>query len=179
MHTSLRTRLCIRHRRSLTRRPLRKPPPHLCPTDPSPSSTQANYSFSGALHTLSKLILCAVMIRGRHRGLPVALDRAVLLPHEFERREDGADEVQDPPAQEPNVMSEKRQQPDAASVAHEKDGIIEGSSSSHPLPPRTRTLSFADPPTVYGARLAGSHVNNSGLDVLPSHIHDIDETSPV
>jgi len=23
------------------------------------------------------------MIRGRHRGLPVAIDRAVMLPHEF------------------------------------------------------------------------------------------------
>jgi Trk-type K+ transport system membrane component len=40
------------------------------------------YSFSGAWHTLSKLILCAVMIRGRHRGLPVAIDKAVLLPGE-------------------------------------------------------------------------------------------------
>lgn len=177
MPTSLRTRLCIWHRRSLTRRPLRKPPSQPYPTDPSPSSVQANYSFSGALHTLSKLILCAVMIRGRHRGLPVALDRAVLLPHEFEKREDGADEVQDPPAQELNVMPEKRQQPVATSLTHEKDGIVEGSSTSHPLPPRTRTLSFADPPT-YGARLAGPYIN-SGLDVLPSHIHDIDETSPV
>ncbi|KAL8722686.1 MAG: hypothetical protein Q9225_000853 [Loekoesia sp. 1 TL-2023] len=43
--------------------------------------TQA-YSFSGGWHKLSKLILCAVMIRGRHRGLPVAIDRAVLLPSE-------------------------------------------------------------------------------------------------
>ncbi|KAI9759319.1 MAG: hypothetical protein M4579_002448 [Chaenotheca gracillima] len=40
------------------------------------------YSFCGAWHVLSKLILCAVMIRGRHRGLPVAIDRAVLLPGE-------------------------------------------------------------------------------------------------
>ncbi|KAI9785960.1 MAG: hypothetical protein M1839_008226 [Geoglossum umbratile] len=40
------------------------------------------YSFSGGWHKLSKLILCAVMIRGRHRGLPVAIDRAVLLPGE-------------------------------------------------------------------------------------------------
>ena len=38
------------------------------------------YSFSGGWHTMSKLILCAVMLRGRHRGLPVAIDRAVLLP---------------------------------------------------------------------------------------------------
>jgi len=41
------------------------------------------YSFSGAWHTLSKLILCAVMLRGRHRGLPVAIDKAVLLPSEY------------------------------------------------------------------------------------------------
>jgi Trk/Ktr/HKT type cation transporter len=38
------------------------------------------YSFSGGWHTLSKLVLCAVMLRGRHRGLPVAIDRAILLP---------------------------------------------------------------------------------------------------
>ncbi|KAG5220041.1 TRKH superfamily [Salix suchowensis] len=41
-----------------------------------------NYSFCGAFHPLSKLIVCAVMIRGRHRGLPVAIDRAVLPPKE-------------------------------------------------------------------------------------------------
>ncbi|KAI0438246.1 cation transport protein-domain-containing protein [Xylaria telfairii] len=38
------------------------------------------YSFSGGLYPGSKLVLCAVMLRGRHRGLPVALDRAVRLP---------------------------------------------------------------------------------------------------
>jgi Cation transport protein len=40
------------------------------------------YSFCGAWHTGSKLILIAVMLRGRHRGLPVAIDKAVLLPDE-------------------------------------------------------------------------------------------------
>jgi Trk-type K+ transport system membrane component len=39
-----------------------------------------SFSFSGGLHTGSKLVLVAVMLRGRHRGLPVALDRAVRLP---------------------------------------------------------------------------------------------------
>ncbi|KAH8881654.1 TrkH-domain-containing protein [Thozetella sp. PMI_491] len=42
----------------------------------------ASYSFSGGWHTASKLVLCLVMIRGRHRGLPVALDRAVRFPGE-------------------------------------------------------------------------------------------------
>jgi potassium uptake Trk family protein len=41
-----------------------------------------SYSFSGGWHICSKLILVAVMLRGRHRGLPVAIDRAVLLPGE-------------------------------------------------------------------------------------------------
>ncbi|KAI1809907.1 cation transport protein-domain-containing protein [Poronia punctata] len=43
------------------------------------------YSLSGGLYPGSKLILCAVMLRGRHRGLPVALDRAVQLPGEIEK----------------------------------------------------------------------------------------------
>ncbi|KAJ5114361.1 Potassium transporter [Penicillium alfredii] len=41
-----------------------------------------NYSFCGAWHPISKLILAAVALRGRHRGLPVAIDRAVMLPTE-------------------------------------------------------------------------------------------------
>ncbi|KAG8623199.1 hypothetical protein KVT40_008175 [Elsinoe batatas] len=41
-----------------------------------------SYSFCGAWSTLSKLILYVVMLRGRHRGLPVAIDRAVVLPRE-------------------------------------------------------------------------------------------------
>ncbi|QRV98028.1 potassium/sodium transporter [Ceratobasidium sp. AG-Ba] len=43
----------------------------------------ANYSFSGALKPLSKLVICVVMLRGRHRGLPHAIDRAVVLPREL------------------------------------------------------------------------------------------------
>jgi len=40
------------------------------------------YSFSGGLYTGSKVVMVLVMVRGRHRGLPVALDRAVRLPKE-------------------------------------------------------------------------------------------------
>lgn len=38
------------------------------------------YSFSGGMYTGSKIVMVLVMLRGRHRGLPVALDRAVRLP---------------------------------------------------------------------------------------------------
>lgn len=36
-----------------------------------------SFSLSGEMRTLSKLLLIVVMIRGRHRGLPNAIDRAV------------------------------------------------------------------------------------------------------
>jgi len=42
-----------------------------------------NFAFSGAFRPLSKLIVCIIMLRGRHRGLPVAIDRAILLPNEL------------------------------------------------------------------------------------------------
>ncbi|KAL5504732.1 hypothetical protein ACEPAH_7395 [Sanghuangporus vaninii] len=50
----------------------------------------ANFSFSGAFTPLSKLIMVLVMLRGRHRGLPVAIDRAVMLPFEFKKAQAGA-----------------------------------------------------------------------------------------
>ena len=40
----------------------------------------SDLSFSAAWHVLSKLVLLTVMLRGRHRILPMAIDRAVLLP---------------------------------------------------------------------------------------------------
>lgn len=48
-----------------------------------------NASFSAEFKTLSKLIIIAMQIRGRHRGLPYALDRAILLPSEtLHKKED-------------------------------------------------------------------------------------------
>ncbi len=49
------------------------------------------YSFAGSWHTAAKLVLCVVMIRGRHRGLPVALDRAVRLPGDTLHQEEEED----------------------------------------------------------------------------------------
>ncbi|KAJ5398459.1 hypothetical protein N7465_008948 [Penicillium sp. CMV-2018d] len=42
--------------------------------------TNVNTSFSGQFNVVSKLVIIAMQVRGRHRGLPYALDRAVLLP---------------------------------------------------------------------------------------------------
>lgn len=49
-----------------------------------------NYSLSGDFSVLAKLVVIAVMIRGRHRGLPVAIDRAVMLPKDFSVAEENA-----------------------------------------------------------------------------------------
>lgn len=51
----------------------------------------SNTSFSGQFRTLSKLIIIAMQIRGRHRGLPYALDRAILLPSESLHQKENED----------------------------------------------------------------------------------------
>ncbi|KAJ5160881.1 uncharacterized protein N7482_007885 [Penicillium canariense] len=51
-----------------------------------------NTSLCGQFTIFSKLVICVVMIRGRHRGLPYKLDRAVILPGE--RREETQDEAE-------------------------------------------------------------------------------------
>lgn len=51
----------------------------------------ANTSFSGQFKTLSKLVIIAMQIRGRHRGLPYELDRAVLLPSESLHEKEAAE----------------------------------------------------------------------------------------
>lgn len=41
-----------------------------------------NTSLSGQFTVFSKAVICAMMIRGRHRMLPYSLDRAIMLPDE-------------------------------------------------------------------------------------------------
>lgn len=81
--SSVRDRLSIRHCRAKSWRSLRESLISCTFARDLNGSRQDNFSFSGALRPLSKLIICAVMLRGRHRGLPVAIDRAVMLPAEF------------------------------------------------------------------------------------------------
>lgn len=51
-----------------------------------------NTSFSGQFTTVSKLVIIALLYRGRHRGLPYSLDRAIILPSEKLDRKDSAQE---------------------------------------------------------------------------------------
>lgn len=48
-----------------------------------------NTSFCGQFTTVGKLLIIALQIRGRHRGLPYGLDKAILLPSEsLNKKED-------------------------------------------------------------------------------------------
>lgn len=48
--------------------------------------TGINASFSSQFSVIGKLVIIAMQIRGRHRGLPYGLDKAVLLPSEKNMR---------------------------------------------------------------------------------------------
>ncbi|CAI5756040.1 unnamed protein product [Candida verbasci] len=47
-----------------------------------------NTSLSGKFNVISKLVIIAMMIRGRHRGLPYTIDRAIMLPDADMRKHD-------------------------------------------------------------------------------------------
>jgi hypothetical protein len=50
-----------------------------------------NASLCSQFSVIGKLVLIAMMIRGRHRGLPYGLDRAILLPSESLNAREAAD----------------------------------------------------------------------------------------
>lgn len=116
---------------------------------------QFNYSLSGALHPVSKLIICAVMLRGRHRGLPNALDRAVILPQDLQKRTDGPNDndTRSEHPQIPNASPLQLHPPiideveatDASYAYHDEKVDEEESSASSsnpaPTPPDTKTFS--------------------------------------
>ncbi|KAH9816532.1 cation transport protein-domain-containing protein [Melampsora americana] len=52
-------------------------------------------SLCGQFSRLSKLVVILVMIRGRHRGLPLAIDRSILLPVDYNNQEEVEEEDQE------------------------------------------------------------------------------------
>ena len=53
--------------------------------------TNVDTSFSAQFGVIAKLVIIAMQIRGRHRGLPYELDRAILLPSEHLQEKEAAD----------------------------------------------------------------------------------------
>lgn len=84
-----------------------------------------NTSFSGQLKPLSKLVIIAMQIRGRHRGLPYQLDRAVLLPSESLNHEDLVQET---------MLASRRRRSSAASHVPGNVGWPRGARTFHSDP---------------------------------------------
>lgn len=76
-----------------------------------------NASFSAEFHTLSKLVIIAMQIRGRHRGLPYEVDRAILLPSES---------LQAKEAKEAERVMLRRRRSSIATSVSAVDGNLEG-----------------------------------------------------
>ena len=53
--------------------------------------SSVNASLCSQFSVIGKLVICLMMIRGRHRGLPYGLDRAILLPSESLIAKEAAD----------------------------------------------------------------------------------------
>ncbi|THH30596.1 hypothetical protein EUX98_g3612 [Antrodiella citrinella] len=101
-----------------------------------------NYSLSGALHPLSKLIVCVVMLRGRHRGLPVALDRAVMMPQEFRKHvtiHNSTSSVPQPPSPKPSEVEAEAEETTSSSEGVGSDNVVQSSAAMQSLEPDEKT----------------------------------------
>lgn len=99
-----------------------------------------NASFSAEFSVVSKLVVIAMQIRGRHRGLPYELDRAVLLPSDSLHRkedEDAAKRVQRRNSSISNLEPMGRTSSSRTPTA----GAISASTWPFPVPPDTATAS--------------------------------------
>ena len=80
-----------------------------------------NASFSAEFTVVSKLVVIAMMIRGRHRGLPYELDRAILLPSEALHRKEDEDAAKRIGRRPSNVGEAVRATPTGASERFLRD----------------------------------------------------------
>jgi hypothetical protein len=98
--------------------------------------------LSGGFRKLSKLVLILVMLRGRHRGLPVAIDRAVMLPKDFTATEEAALE---------ETRSRRMSRRGSSGVSEEfLAGLRRGSMSMNT--PYTGRRESDEPPSAMGRR---------------------------
>ncbi|KAI9880863.1 MAG: low affinity potassium transporter [Pleopsidium flavum] len=89
-------------------------------------------SFSAEFTVISKLIIIAMQIRGRHRGLPYELDRAILLPSESLHKKEDQDAVQRMQRRGSNLSAQEAggQAPFRPSTATTSGRETEGGSNS-------------------------------------------------
>lgn len=134
-----------------------------------------NTSFSGQFNTLSKLVIIAMLIRGRHRGLPYALDRAIMLPSD---RLEHIDHIEDLKLKRISRSGSKNVDPVTA-YFKKKPGqlkhIFTRLRSTKTEPEDSPLHSYEDNHDRTDYNLPGSHESSSrhteSRDSLPSTMH--------
>ena len=121
-----------------------------------------NMSLSAEFGVVSKLVIIAMMLRGRHRGLPYDLDRAVLLPSESLHQKEDEDAAKRAGRGMSNLTEADIRR---AAAEGAFDGVLDGdglsprplsTTRSHPLSPGSQASHLAAHPTQsLGEALAG------------------------
>ncbi|KAI0584579.1 Potassium transport protein 1 [Pyrenophora tritici-repentis] len=65
-------------------------------------------SLSGHFNVFGKVVICFMMLRGRHRGLPYALDRAINLPSDIVGGDDEQEKYRDKEDEDVTSVAEAR-----------------------------------------------------------------------
>jgi hypothetical protein len=112
--------------------------------------TNINASFSAEFGIIAKLVIIAMQIRGRHRGLPYELDRAILLPSEHLQKKEAEDDA--------NRM---RRRSSAGTMARVSSGAMKTSRgrSKSPRSPQREAQNFLSSLLHPGPTLPSSHRN--------------------
>lgn len=102
-------------------------------------------SFSAQFNTVSKLVIVALQIRGRLRGLPYALDRAILLPSESLNEKEREEQERQMRRRPSNLsqLSHLTQQPSqgpSRSGAGMSTGVDAQDRGMHSLPPNADSV---------------------------------------
>ena len=104
-------------------------------------------SFSAEFSVVSKLVIIAMQIRGRHRGLPYELDRAILLPSDSLHKkedEDAAMRIQRRNSSIGNLEPMGRTLSSRTPTA----GQMSGPTGATPVAPDTATASGRDESSI-------------------------------
>lgn len=105
-------------------------------------------SLCAQFSTLGKLIICSCLYRGRHRGLPYAIDRAVLLPSDLHENDADQELRLATPSSPTTNLQQHQQQEQEKEEDQLKNFERTGSSSSYQQQNRNREryYSIAVPP---------------------------------
>ncbi|KAI4869449.1 potassium transport protein TRK1/TRK2 [Hypoxylon rubiginosum] len=135
--------------------------------------TGIDASLSSQFTVIGKLVVIAMMIRGRHRGLPYGLDRAVLLPSEYlNRKEAEEDELTlqrrqsamsiHPHLSHPHLPSSMSR---GRSRSVERRSVFTGLLHPGPIYPPHHSVSKAESSAAFGRLEAlRKHVTDPGKD---------------